>query len=55
MQPEPAPAPTVNTGAAPAPGRQLRILMILQGEFTLKDGGDAESQVRTISLTWSRS
>jgi len=61
MQPEaapgpakPSPAPTVTPPTSTAPGRQLRILMVLQGEFTLKGGGGAESQVRTISLELKR-
>jgi L-malate glycosyltransferase len=52
--PAPAPDPLVGpraTGAVQRPGaRPLRVLMVLESDFTPQGGGGAESQVRTLAL-----
>ena len=52
--PAPAPDSTVGLsaiGVAPGPRpRPLRLLMVLESDFTPRGGGGAESQVRTLAL-----
>jgi L-malate glycosyltransferase len=52
--PAPAPDSTVGPGAIEtvqtAGGRRLRVLMVLESDFTPQGGGGAESQVRTLAL-----
>ena len=36
-------------GAAPKPERPVRVLMVLESDFTTRGGGGAESQVRTLA------
>ena len=38
----------------PEPRRPLRILMVLESNFTPQGGGGAESQVKTIALALQR-
>jgi glycosyltransferase involved in cell wall biosynthesis len=43
-----------SNGVAPAGDRKMRILMVLEADFTPRGGGGAESQLRTIALHLQR-